>query len=406
MSLQIDSLYLVLGLVVLGVALFFVLRRRADRRDESKPCLEQERYTVGDVLTGAPAFQTPLVDALSHEEPDVPTLSKVDSVPEVPETPAYTAVSESPAQVLAKAPAEAPAVAPEVFVDVPKVALMRPELATEVRPLVASEARHRANVDPMLEACMLFTPQVGNFTSEKLNRIGELIESASLPVAVSSDFFDAHVGSWIERSDDVVGCTAVYVSMLLAHRGQASDEVLLSEFLQLGNQIAIAIDAEVELPDVVNALAQVQKLKHLVAQFDNTLALSVRCERAIDMEHLQEICYANGLREDGEKTYVKCEDGCTTPCLKLKVIGEAENVLALEFDIPLCDPARAPLSGFFAFANDLSCALEGVLVDASGNPVGSAAASFIESEVRKLAVAMTRQGVAPGSRRAMRLFAR
>ena len=83
---------------------------------------------------------------------------------------------------------------------------------------------------------------------------------------------------------------------------------------------------------------------------------------------------------------------------------EKGNEIELSFEVPLMAPASDPLSQFFAIANDLCCRIDAVMTDASGNPIGSRAASRIESALKGMHNTMAEHGVPAGSRRACLIF--
>lgn len=255
----------------------------------------------------------------------------------------------------------------------------------------------------MLDTFVRFTPREGFFTTDRLVQVPAFIDKSQLTNIVTADFFDSAKQTWSESFRGNDACSAVMIRMQLARRGETADELLVSRFLQLANQIAIEIDAEAEQSDIDEILEKAQKLSHLIARFDNSLTLFVKTEGAYDSEKLQSAMRRNGF-ERRDVRYVKCAPGATEPFLSIVPQIDNATCIAFELDIPMCDPALRPLAFLFEVANDVCAVLDATLVDGADNPIASAAASYIDGEFTKLFQEMDAQGIAPGTRRCNRLF--
>ena len=388
--------YVFFGVAVVAALVFyfgFVRRRKEDAPIEKIE--EKLREGVGDALTGQMARVSASEETIEPQE---------TATADVSESPKETVANDSSAEdvpEIVKRPLQEEPETP----DVPPVALKRPEPAAEIRPLVGSAGRTHPNIDPMLDTFVRFTPKEGFFTTDRLVQIAAFIEEAHMQSLVSADFFNQSTGFWLESFRGNDACSDLVVKMQLANRNAVADELTASRFLQLANRIAIEIDAEVEQPDVVEILEQAENLKHLIAKFDNSLTLFVRTVGAYDTQSFQDLMRRDGFTRR-DVCFIKCAAGTADPYFSVMPDLEDPTKIALELDIPLCDPALLPLSDLFETANDMACVLNGTLTDQSGNPIGSAAASYIDGELKKLVREMQTQGIAPGDERTIKLFSR
>ncbi len=392
----IEPFYLVIIVAIIALGFYFGFVRRRKEAEPAEDISKKMRAGVGDALTGVPAVSSELKDALDAEEESAPKLSADSAEPPVVKPEEVVVPTEAKPVVEVSPEPELP--------DLPPVSLEQPALASSIEPLVKTKGRDKPNVDLLLDAFVRFTPKDEVFTTDRLVQVAAFIDAEGLRDVVISDFYNAETGLWLESFRGNNSCNAVVIKMQLASRKSAADELLVSRFLQLANQLAIEIDADVEMPDIVRVLDQTKMLAGLVSRYDNTLALYVVTEAPFDLDLLKDILTPNGFTARGENTYVKCVSGKTDPYFKISVAETDLTKIILELDIPLCDPAINPLRDLFETANDLSCTFGGVLVDQSKNPITTAAATYISSELKKLAVDMDSQGLTLGAERTVKLF--
>ena len=334
--------YLLFAAAVAVVVIFYFLFVRRRREEDSvKEVTDQMRQGVGDALTGKGA-----------EDVDFPDNK------EIPEEPVLQADAPNKVRVtLAPLPKEAAPIEEEPPIDeLPVVSLTRPEPALSIRPLAVDTGRKTPEYDPMLDTFVRFTPREGFFTTDRLVQVPAFIDKSQLTNIVTADFFDSAKQTWSESFRGNDACSAVMIRMQLARRGETADELLVSRFLQLANQIAIEIDAEVEQSDIDEILEKAQKLSHLIARFDNSLTLFVKTEGSYDSEKLQSAMRRNGF-ERRDVRYVKCAPGATEPFLSIVPQIDNATCIAFELDIPMCDPALRPLAFLFEVANDVCLTL-------------------------------------------------
>ena len=385
--------YLLFGAAVLVVVIFYFLFIRRRREEDSvKEVTDQMRQGVGDALTGKGVRNEDFPDDKDATD------AAADVAVEAPASAGRVALAPLPVET-------EPAETEPVTVDTPAVSLVRPEPAQTIRPLVTDSGRRESAVDSMLDTFVRFTPREGFFTTDRLVQVPAYIDKSQLADSVCADYFDKAKGTWSDTFRDNEACSELTVRMQLAHRGQTADELLISRFLQLAEQIAIELDAEDEQSNIDQILEKAQKLSNLIARFDNSLTLFVKTEGSYDSEKLQGVLRRNGFQRHDVR-YVKCAPGAADPFLTVVPQIDHASRIAFELDIPLCDPSLHPLAYLFEIANDVCAALDATLVDQSDTPVGSAAASFIEGELTKLFQEMEAQGIAPGTSRCVRLFRR
>ncbi len=395
------SYLLWIAAVIVLLIFYFAFVRRRKTEAPAEDVSKKMRQGVGDALIGEDAEKSALTDRVSADEPEAPKLDE----PVREEEDASPVASEETPTVVPEPVKEASHIEEPVAEDLPKVSLKRPELASEIRPLATHNGRKLPNVDAMIDVWVKFTPKEKIFTPDRLVQVQAFIDAEELTDVVLADYFNGETLVWDANVRGNEACSAVIIKMQLASRSHVADDLLVSRFLQLANRISIEIEADTEMPDVVVVLNQAKTLKNLISYYDNTLSLYVETEAPFEGDQLKSTLVKNGFTHIGN-VFEKCAAKEKDPYFVVHVAPEKPTSIALELDVPLCDPALKPLQDLFETANDLVCALGGVLVDQSKNPIGAAGATYIDAELKRLASEMNSQGLALGSERTVKLFSR
>ena len=389
MPVSIDPLQIGLVLAVVGGAATWYFTRKNRETDKKSgdlikgirtgvsDCLDKEKNLAG--MTSGSGMN----DVIADDEPDVPKLTETDQQdvkPLDPETLFQHTESVAEPQVNQPEPVQ--------------------------KPEMHEAGRQAPCVDSAIEAVVHFTAPRGRFDKAKVLQIANFVEQANLGSGVTLDYYDADKKCWYFNADTVSECSQIYLSLLLANRSHRIDEMLSSRFIGASERIAIELDAEANQNESASMIVGAENIERIIKAFDTQLVVKIVAMHDIHSDDLQKAATACGL--------TRIEDGCFAmkdatgldPVIILSVSANLSNELELKLDVPLAAPANSPLAAFFALANDLCCRIDGMLVDASGTPIGSPAAAYIDKQLKELQSQMTKHGVPAGSRRAKRIFSR
>ena len=92
------------------------------------------------------------------------------------------------------------------------------------------------------------------------------------------------------------------------------------------------------------------------------------------------------------------------PVMTLAFGPDQTKSLTLALSLPLANLARGDLKRFFAIANSLSAALNGIWTDCAARPIDAGGAMQIAEKIASQAKLMSAGGVTPASERAKLLF--
>lgn len=277
-------------------------------------------------------------------------------------------------------------------------------VATKEAPRVPVAQRRKAEVDPAVEAVINITPLEGSFDLRALKqRIADIEAEPLLKNLVRVQCFDKVSGLWYDGADRLTECTQIYLSMLLANRSRRVDQPTASKFMIHAEQFAIELKGESETPDSNEMIQGAERIERIIQAFDKRLYVKLVAAKDIEDDELDVAAKACGFVKENDR-YNKYVPGISTPVFHILPPQTLGNEIELSFEVPLMAPASDPLSQFFAIANDLCCRIDAVMTDASGNPIGSRAASRIESALKGMHNTMAEHGVPAGSRRACLIF--
>nr|MCU0950165.1 hypothetical protein [Burkholderiaceae bacterium] len=223
----------------------------------------------------------------------------------------------------------------------------------------------------------------------------------ALPVFLVA--WDARSQQWVEP--DRFGFYAeLLVATQLAHRKHKLDEIAASRFVSLVQQIAMALDADFDAPDVRQVVGMAQDLDQLLTRFDVQIGITLQAAVGPwEPARVAQAAAAAQLVPAGELRWERL-DAAGAPVFALTTPAARTDRLALELDVPLAPVAADPLRSLFKSADALAVELGARLIDDNGRPVNAASLSGIAEQLDALYAEMRSAGIEPGSARARRLF--
>jgi len=238
---------------------------------------------------------------------------------------------------------------------------------------------------------------------------GVAVIDAAAPLLRLDCALPVHVVAWDARSEqwvlpDRFGFYGeLLASMQLATRSGKVGDIEASKFIAAVQQVALALDADFDPPEVPLLRRRAESLEALVAQFDVQIGLTLQPgEGAFNPTQVHKAVQAIGLEVAGEQRWLRRgEDGQPLFAVRLT----AEFHLLLELDVPVVAPAMHPLRAMFAAAAELAVLLNARVVDDHGRPVAPGSIEAIEPALQALYEKMRAADIEPGSERARRLFA-
>ncbi|MCX8004915.1 MAG: hypothetical protein N2688_08165 [Burkholderiaceae bacterium] len=220
----------------------------------------------------------------------------------------------------------------------------------------------------------------------------------ALPVFVAA--WDARTQQWVQ-ADRFGFYSELLVAIQLASRRAGLDAVEASRFFAAVQQMAMALDADVDTPEVAQVVAAAEALRATCARFDVQIGLTLRPRTGTPPTAQVATAAARaGLAPAGEGRWERRTDAA--PLFVLARDGAGR--LALELDVPLAPAGAQPLRAMFETAQALASELDADIVDDNGAPVDAAALAIVETQLQGLYAQMRQSGIEPGSPRAHRLY--
>lgn len=220
-----------------------------------------------------------------------------------------------------------------------------------------------------------------------------------------------HVAAWDARSQQWVNpdrfgfYSELLVAIQLANRRFALDEVEASRFLAAVQQMAMALDADFDAPEVAHVVAQARQLRDQASQYDVQIGLTlVGPGGPWTDEQLATVAAKADLVPAGPGTWHRV-DAAGVALFKFGPATLLKDRLSLELDVPLAPTATQPLRMMFAAGSVIALDLGLQIVDDNGRPVDTASLARVEQQLDGLYETMRQAGYDPGSPRALRFYA-
>jgi hypothetical protein len=230
------------------------------------------------------------------------------------------------------------------------------------------------------------------------------LDRLALPLPTHLAVWDPKAQHW--TAPDRFGFySELLVSVQMATRRQMLSEIEASRFVSVAQQIALAIDADFDAPEMGRLVAQAAELDALCARFDVQITLTLEAQGgAFDSAAVAAAAADAGFvpRQPGRWD---THDDQGRLLLTLNAASLLSDRLALSLDVPLAPGDRGSLAGLFTAAHHFAARLDARIVDDNGRPVDAAALDAIGGELDKLYEEMRAAGIEPGGPRAQRLYA-
>jgi hypothetical protein len=224
------------------------------------------------------------------------------------------------------------------------------------------------------------------------------------PLPVFLVAWDARTQQWVEP-DRFGFYSELLAATQLAHRKHRIDEIGASRFIAAIQQVALALDADFDAPDVKRVVELASDLDQLCARFDVQIGMSLNAPTGTwDAARVNQAAQAAGLvAVDPLRWTFVAADGQVL--FTLRATALPTSTLALELDVPLVPVAADPLRTLLRVADALAMDLGARLVDDNRRPVNAASLSGVAEQLDSLYAEMRAAGIEPGGARAQRLYA-
>jgi hypothetical protein len=224
---------------------------------------------------------------------------------------------------------------------------------------------------------------------------------APLPVFLVA--WDARHQQWVQP-DRFGFYSDLLVAIQLANRKRALDEILASHFVSTVQQVAMALDADFDPPEVKRVVEQAAELDRLCARFDVQIGMTLESPGGPwDSAQLARATTQAGLVADGEQRWA----GVDREGRRLFSVSSASLLtdrLAFELDVPLAPVEANPLQAMFIAATNMGASLGASVVDDNKRPINAGSLAAIGDQLQLLYAEMRNAGVEPAGMRAQRLY--
>lgn len=232
------------------------------------------------------------------------------------------------------------------------------------------------------------------------------IERLQLPLPVHVAVWDARVQQW--TAPDRFGFyTEMLAAVQMAHRNGVLGDIDAARFVAAVQQVAVELDADLDVPDVPRLVAQAAELDALAARFDVQVTLTLLPDEPTaapwSADVIQAAAAPLGFAAAGNGRWELRDEGGGLALVLSAAPLPAER-LVVTIDVPLVPPEASPLGRQFSVADQLAAQLAARVVDDNGNAVHKAAHFSIAAQLAGLYEQMQAAGVPAGGARAVRLY--
>ena len=255
--------------------------------------------------------------------------------------------------------------------------------------------------DPMLDCVLELRCAHAVDGVAVIDATGALLRlDCGLPVHVVA--WDARAEQWV-LPDRFGFYSELLASIQLANRSRKLGDIEASRFIAAVQQVAVALDADFDPPEVPLLRRRGSELEAKIAQFDVQIGLTLQPgEGVFNPTLVTRSALAVGLEPDGDRRWL-CRDDSGVVLFTVRLT--ADHLLLLELDVPTAPPAAQPLHSMFSKASELAALLNARVVDDHGRPIAPGSIEAIEPALQGLYGKMRAADLEPGSARARRLFA-
>ena len=381
-----------LVLVVLVVAVFFIWRSRQRVRTAKKTGKIRGDYAVEDVL-------------MKSGEKEAPAKTEPTLAPETEAKPAAVAAADA-------APSDIPPVYDVIEEEEERKRAAEEAAranAEEVDAVPAAVGSEWPAVDTALEWVLdISAPEKTTFKMGGLDSLRRELRALNLKLPLFVWTRSAEDGLYYESDRLQKSADHIVVAVVLANRAAQLDELTASSVLQVLETVATQYDINVRLSqEIPEAVAAAKTLRQFIRYYDNRLELEVvPLDPSVDftLDAVAKLAAASGFEQNRGGFEYRASAESLSPEITLSLTAAETRGLRLSLDLPLVHEARGDFSTFLRLANHFCGHLHAALSDCNGKPIGTAEAMYIEEAARERMRAMKKAGVVAGSERARLLF--
>lgn len=277
-------------------------------------------------------------------------------------------------------------------------------------------AEDRSGLDPLIDFIVDIDADLPLAPAELMGELAAgWAATAGRPVRVAA--CDAAANAWIDAGADARRFHQLRVGVQLASRAGCMTAAELGAFCDAVEQWAQRQAAQARFPDIESVLAQARQLDALCAEVDVAIGINVIARPGDKFTATRIRAYAEGigfrLEPSGVFTFAG-EDGSTLftldnhepmPFVPEQIKTLSTDGVTLLLDVPRVTDAGAAFDRMLETGRHLSTALGGRLVDDNRAALSEAGLAKIREQLAAIRNGMQAGGIAPGSERALRLFA-
>lgn len=224
---------------------------------------------------------------------------------------------------------------------------------------------------------------------------------APLPVFLVA--WDARHQQWVQP-DRFGFYSDLLVAIQLANRKLALDDILASRFVSAVQQVAMALDADFDPPEVKRVVEQAAELDRLCARFDVLIGMTLEATSGPwDAPQLARATSQAGLVAEGAQRWVGV-DAAGRALFSVSSASLLTDRLAFELDVALAPAEANALQVMFAAATSMAASLGARLVDDNKRPINAGSLAAIAEQLQALYGQMRSAGIEPGGMRAQRMY--
>lgn len=211
--------------------------------------------------------------------------------------------------------------------------------------------------------------------------------------------------------------TALQAGVQLANRSGALNEIEFSEFVMKAQAFADAVGAAPDFPDMLAEVARARELDGFASGHDAQLGFMLRARRTAwspgyVAQHASRVGFVAGALP-GRMVLAASQPG-QAPILSLAYDAQAAMAddpeqsalreVALSLEVTHVPREEQPFNRLRQVASALAEAMDGVVTDDAGRPLGSEVMDSIGADLESLYEALEARDLAAGSPQARRLF--
>lgn len=247
-------------------------------------------------------------------------------------------------------------------------------------------------------------------------RQAEALAHVGLARAIHWEGLDGALGAW-EPPLASKRYARVRAGMQLASRSGPATAEDIGAFFEGAQEAALALGAQLDLPDPEEAGRRAVELDRLCAEFDVQVGLSVvaTAGETFAGTKIRALAESAGMQYGKDGRYHRLAEGGAElyglanlepmPFHAETMRGLATQGVTVLLDVPRAPASPATFRAFVEFARKVEQALGGTLVDDNRKPINQAALDSIAMQLEAIQKTMAARGVAAGSPIALRLFA-